>query len=132
MADLKEISVSLLSTTTISLAAAAATTLYTVPTGKRCILIEAVLVSAGTPFGGTSALTIGQVGALTDFIGTQTVSNLDAENDAVVMRPIPATPHTTPLKQKSYAAGTVIQADVTTGNGVAGCTLHLFGFLIDA
>ena len=124
--DLKEKADALLSTTTISLAAAAATTLYTVPAGKRCVITKAILVSAGTPFGGTSALTIGQVGALTDFLDTQTVSNLDAEYDAIIMTPVP---NATPVKQKSYAAATVIQANVTTGNGVAGCTLYLFGFL---
>ena len=37
--------------------------------------------------------------------------------------------NTTPLKIKSYVAGTVIQAQVANQSGVAGNTIYLFGFL---
>lgn len=124
MAALKEKAISLLSTTNLPLNATGATTLFTVPTGKRCVLSHATLVAGADC--STSALTIGQVGALTDFLNTQTLSAIDAANDVGVMRPVPAA--TTPL-QKSYAAGTVIQANVTTGNGGATNALYLFGYL---
>lgn len=113
-----------LSTTTVALNAVAATTIYTVPAGKRCVLAKAILVAGADA--STSALTIGQVGALTDFLGTQTLSNVDAQYDVAIMQPVP---NATTVKSKSYAAGTVIQADVTTANGGATNTLYLFGFL---
>jgi len=54
MAALKEKSVALLSTTTVAFNANADTVLYTVPTGKRCVLRHAVVV-AGADAGITSA-----------------------------------------------------------------------------
>lgn len=123
--DLKEKAVGLLSTTTISLAADADTTLYTVPAGKRCVLSHAVIVAADDA-GATTTITIGQSGATTDFLASNILSNLDAQYDAVIVKPIP---NTTPLKSKSYAAATVIKATVGSQSGAAGNTLYLFGFL---
>jgi hypothetical protein len=123
--DLKEKAVALLSTTTISLAADADTTLYTVPAGKRCVLSHAVIVAADDA-GATTTITIGQNGATTDFLASNILSNLDAQYDAVIVKPIP---NTTPLKSKSYAAATVIEATVASQSGAAGNTLYLFGFL---
>lgn len=45
---------------------------------------------------------------------TNQLDNLDAENDAVILMPVPAT---TPAKIKSYAAGTVIEAKVSNHAG---------------
>lgn len=115
----------LLSTTTVAFNANADTTIYTVPTGKRCVLTHAVVV-AGADAGATTTIAIGQDGAETDFIPANTLSNLDAQYDAVVLQPIP---NTTPLKNKSYAAGTVIQAQIGTQSGGATNTVYLFGFL---
>lgn len=123
--DLKEKAVALLSTTTISLAADADTTLYTVPAGKRCVLSHAVVVAADDA-GATTTLSIGQSGATTDFVPNNTLSNLDAQYDAVIIRPVP---NTTTLKSKSYAAATVIKGTVASQSGAAGNTLYLFGFL---
>lgn len=125
MANLKEKAISLLSTTTVSFAADDATTLYTVPTGKRCVLDSAIIV-AGADAGASTAVSIGQEGAVTDFLAAHTLSNLDAQYDAVVVRPVP---NTTPLKSKSYEAGTVIQMNVATQSGGATNTVYLFGFL---
>ena len=122
--DLKEKAVSLLSATTVSFAADGQTALYTVPTGKRCVLSHAVIVAAADA--GTTTVTIGQVGALTDFLAANTLGNLDAQYDSVIVMPIP---NTTPLKGKSYAAGTVIQVDVGSNAGAAGNTIYLYGFL---
>lgn len=122
--DLKEKSISLLSATTVTFGADGQTTLYTVPTGKRCVLSHAVIVAAADA--GTTTITIGQVGALTDFLPTNTLSNLDAQYDAVIVKPIP---NTTPLKNKSYAAATVIQVDVGAHAGDAGNTVYLYGML---
>lgn len=124
MAALRENSDSLLSATTIALNAAAATTLYTVPVGKRCVLTKAIIVAGADA--STSTVTIGKSTALTDFLNTQTLSNLDAQYDTVILTPVP---NSTPVKQKSYAAGDIIQVNVTSGVGGASNTLYLFGFL---
>jgi len=116
---------SLLSVTTVALNANADTTIYTVPTGKRCILHYAILV-AGADAGATSTISIGANGTETDFIPANTLSNLDAANDAVILMPVP---NTTPAKTKSYAATTVIQAQVANQSGGATNTLYLFGTL---
>ena len=115
----------LLSATTVSFAADGDTTLYTVPAGNRCVLTHAIVVAAADA-GATTTISIGQDTAETDFIPANTLSNLDAQYDAVVVMPIP---NTTPLKNKSYAAATVIQAQVATQSGAAGNTVYLFGIL---
>ena len=125
MPNLKEKSISLLSATTVALNANADTTIYTVPTGKRCILECAILV-AGADAGATTTIAIGADGTETDFIPANILSNLDAQYDSVILRPIP---NTTPLKSKSYAAGTVIQAQVGTQSGGATNTLYLYGMI---
>jgi hypothetical protein len=124
MADLKEKGIALLSTTTLPLNAVAAVTLYTVPTGKRCVLTQAILVAGADA--STSALTIGQVGALTDFLGTQTLTGINAAYDVAILMPVP---NATTVMTKSYPATTIIQADVTTGSGGATNSLYLYGFL---
>ena len=125
MPNLKEKSVSLLSATTVALNANADTTIYTVPTGKRCILECAILV-AGADAGATTTIAIGADGTETDFLAANTLSNLDAQYDSVILRPIP---NTTTLKSKSYAAGTVIQAQIANQSGGATNTLYLYGML---
>ena len=123
--DLKEISDSLLSTTTVSFQSTGATTLYTVPSGKRCVLAYARVI-CGTAASTTAVITFGQVGALTDFLGSQTMTNLAAQYDAVICAPIPAA---TPVKTKSYAATTIIQMNVGTADadGSADATVMLYG-----
>lgn len=116
---------SLLSATTVSFAANADTTLYTVPTGLRCVLHYAVVV-ANADAGATTQLSIGANGTETDFINAYTLSNLDAANDAVIVMPVP---NSTPVKIKSYAASTVIQAQITNQSGGTGNTIYLYGHL---
>lgn len=125
MADLKEKASALLSATTVAFDADADTTVYTVPVDKRCVLSHAIVV-AGADAGATTDLSIGQAAAGTDFVSGIVLSNLDAANDAVKIEPIPADP---PVKAKSYAAGTVIEAKIATQSGGATNTIYLFGFL---
>lgn len=125
MPALQTKAITLLSATTVSFAANADTTIYTVPAGKRCVLHSAIVV-AGADAGATTTIAIGQNTAETDFIPANTLSNLDAQYDAVVLQPIP---NTTPLKGKSYGEGIVIQAQVGSQSGGATNTVYLFGFL---
>lgn len=124
MAALNTLASTLLSATTVSLAADAHTTLYTVPAGKRCILSHAILVAGANA--NSTDISIGQNGAETDFIPTNQCDNLDAQYDAIILMPVPAT---TPTKTKSYAAGTVIEAAVSNQAGGATNTLYLYGTL---
>lgn len=125
MADAKEKGAALLSTTTVAFNGNGDTTLYTVPVGKRCVLSYAVVV-AGASAGATTDLSIGAAAAGTDFVSGIVLSNLDAQYDSVEIAPLPAAP---PVKAKSYAAGTVIEAVVATQSGGATNTIYLFGFL---
>lgn len=124
MVDLKEKAISLLSEATVSFGADGQTNLFTVPAGKRCVLHGALVVAAADA--GTTTISVGQVGALTDFLGAQTLGNLDAQYDAAWLMPVPSA---TPAKIKSYPAGTVIQADVGSHAGSAGNQVYLFGVL---
>ena len=128
MAALNENSITLLSTTAIaSLAGVAATTLYTVPAGKKAVLYAAALECAAD-VGASLDFTIGRSTALTDFVGTYAGDNLDADEDIIWIQPVPAA---TAPKCKIYPAATIIQINVTVaGNAVAG-VVYLFGFLID-
>lgn len=124
MAALREYSVALLSSVTVSLAADGDTTIYMVPSDKRCILSHAILVAGSDA--GTSDISIGQNGAETDFVGVTNLDNLDAQYDAVLLAPVPSA---TPAMLKSYAGNTTIQAQVANHAGGATNTLFLYGTL---
>lgn len=127
MPDLRENSISLLSATTVSLAADGQTTIYTVPVGKRCILAFAILVVGADA--GTTDIQIGAQGSTTDFCGPSDLDLINAQYDACILQPMPvATPGSIVLT-KSYAAGTIIEADVTNFAGGATNTLYLYGTL---
>lgn len=128
MSDLDAGSDSLLSVTVIAdYSSETQTALYAVPTGMKLILTKAYIVANGD-VGANLVLTIGQNGAVTDFVGTTNGDNLDAAGgeDVILMAPVPSA---TPAKLKRYAAGTVIELDVATaGNAVAG-ECYLYGTL---
>ena len=128
--DLRASAVTLLSTTTVSLAADAATTLYTVPTGKVCILSHAILVAGADA--GTSDVSIGQTGAVTDFVGAIDLANVDAANDACRLAPVPVAATASAAKEEAYAAATAILATVTNHAGGASNKIYLLGTLYDA
>jgi hypothetical protein len=127
VAKLKEKSCSLLSTTTVSLAANADTTIYTVPTGKTCVLSHAFLVVGADPNG--TDISIGANGSETDFVGAIDLNNLTTALDAALLAPVPVAAASSAARLKSYAAGTVIEAQVTNQAGGATNTLYLFGFI---
>ena len=124
MGNLNQLATTLLSATTVALNADADTDLYTVPPGKRCILSHAILVAGADA--STTDISIGANGTETDFLPVNNLANLDAQYDTVILQPVP---NLTPTKTKSYAAGTLIQAQVTNQAGGATNTLYLFGTL---
>lgn len=127
MADLKTLGVALLGTATLDVQSTGQTTIYTVPVEVRCILDHIKIVSGATA-SPTAIVSFGQNGATTDFLTNQTMTNLAAQYDTVICVPIP---NATPVKTKSYAAGTVIEADVTTNDADGGTdnAVYVFGTL---
>jgi hypothetical protein len=118
----------LLSVKPISFAANGDTALYTVPATQRVILSKAVVI-AGADAGATTTISIGAAGSTTDFIPVNTLSNLDAFDDAVTLMPVP---NTTPTKFKYYGLNTVITATVGSHSGGANNTVLLYGTLYNA
>ncbi len=111
----------------VALNAVAKTTLYTVPTGKIMIPMGICLVAGADC--GASVLTIGRSTALTDFIASITLGNIDAAGDMAWLQPVP---NAAPVILKTYAAGVLFQIDVTTALGGATNYVDLFGWLKDA
>ncbi len=117
---------SLLSSTSITdMSNADIQTLFTVPTGKTCILSHAILEVSGDA-GASGVLTIGSGASASDFVGTTNVDNLDADGDCILMMPVPSA---TPATLKAYAAGAVISLDVATAANAVTGSLYLFGIL---
>lgn len=114
-------------TTTVDFSTTGQTTLYTVPAGQIFIPTMAV-IRAGSDAAATDA-TFGRVGALTDWIGTTQLDNLDADGDQIKIEQTNANP---PTKSKTYAAGVVFQIDVTVAAGGATNYVDLFGYLVGA
>jgi len=105
------------------------TTLYTVPTGKKCVLNYVRLRNISADCA-SAVVTVGQVGALTDFLGSQTLSGLNAAASTGILTPVP---NATTVKGIEYTAGEVIQIDVATAAGSAcTATVELFGTLDDS
>ena len=126
MPDLTENALTKVSSTTVAFNAVAATTLYTVPPGKLFIPVLAVIRAGADAV--LTDVTFGRVGALTDWLGTIQLDNLDADGDQVKVEQTNANP---PTKSKTYAAGVVFQIDVTVAQGGIINYVDLFGFLID-
>ena len=124
---LKETSVALLGTATLSSQAVATTTIYTVPAGKRCLL-DHIAIVAGATASPTMVVSFGQTAAATDFLDDQTTTNLAAQYDRIICAPVP---NATPVKTKSYAAATVIVADVVTSDADGGTdnAVYVYGTL---
>lgn len=136
MADLKTLCESLLSATSVAFDAAAQTTLFTVPTGKTCVVTKAVIVVGGDA--AETDITIGKTASWDDWAGAATsigggdiaLDNADAAGDVVIISP--ATFVQTPAAvniESTYTAGEVIKIDVVAGNGNASNTVYLFGYL---
>jgi len=133
MADLKEKAIALLSSVaTVDLGSTGQTTIYTVPVGKKCVLDHARIRCLSGDAKAT-VVTFGQVGALTDFLGAQTLVALNA---AAATGKLEVVPNASTVIAVEYTAGTVLQIDVTTASGDGGgtptATVELFGMIDDA
>lgn len=133
MSALNENAVTLLSTTTVDHSGTGQTTLYTVPTGKSCLICFIIIKAAGDE--AATDITIGKTASWDDYIGGAgshlaadlQLDNLDVAGDVCMIGPgMIANPATNSVV---YTTGEVIKVDVTAGNGNVGNTYYLYGIL---
>ncbi len=129
MADLKEKSIGLVSQNLgFNMNSVAFTTLFTVPTGKEFTPF-AICVSKISATVTTFTATFGQSGAKTDFLPTQTLTNITTVGAAVWLMPVPSA--TPAREQVTYTAGEAFGIDVTAADN-ATADVSVFGFLNDS
>ncbi|MHC4891056.1 MAG: hypothetical protein ACYTEO_16515 [Planctomycetota bacterium] len=135
MADLRESCEVLLSSTTVAFNAAAQTTLYTVPTGKSCVLTKAIVIAGADCV--DAEITIGVTATWDNWIGANgfyganlDLDELDAAGEYCIISPTAdADPVAAASVLTRYTAGEVIKVDVTNTGGGATNTIMLFGIL---
>ncbi len=137
--DLKETSAEArLSTTTVAFNAAGQTTLYTVPSGKTCIITKVIVVAGADCV--DAEITIGVTASWDNWLGANgmlganlDLDELDAAGEYCIISPTAdADPVAAASVLTRYTAGEVIKIDVTNSGGGATNTVHLFGLLQDA
>lgn len=100
------------------------TTIYTVPIGRKCVL-DHVRIRNLSANATSATCTIGQTGALTDFLDTQTLSGLSAAAATGILRPIPSA---TTVKGIEYTEGETLVFRVVVAAGVTcTATIEFFG-----
>ena len=139
MADLIENCEGLLSTTNVAFDSTAQTTLYTVPTGKTCIITKVIVIAGADAV--ASDITIGVTASWDNWLGANGIGGtdlaldeLDAAGEYTIITPITDTATTVGAISvlTRYTAGEIIKVDVTVAGGGATNTFHLFGILADA
>jgi hypothetical protein len=132
LADLKEKSgMSLLSSTTMSLATSASKqVLYTVPTGKSCIVTHVVIRSPSATAAAATSVACGFTvtsGTAGDFRQSQTLVNLSTATTGALIWDFPS--HATTQTQSAIGiAGSTFGIWLATGASVT-ATIDVFGYL---
>lgn len=129
--DLEEIAVSLLGAVDgVNIGdTATSETIYTVPPGKVCIL-DHIIIRNLSATAASAVVSVGQLGALTDFLPNQTITALNSTNSVGILRPVP---NATTVKHIQYSAGTLIKLDVATAStGACTARVEAWGKLADA
>lgn len=103
--------------------ATTSTVIYTVLAGHECTL-DHVRIRNLTGDATTATCTVGQTGALTDFLNTQTLSALNAAAATGKLMPIPSA---TTAKGIEYPAGTVINFRTVAAGAAVTCTVEAWG-----
>ena len=102
--------------------------LGTTKTGKTFVWTKLILHSLSAS-AASVVITLGQSGTATDFLGAQTLTNLNAAGKIAILQPVP---NTTPIVGVEYDGGTTLSLDVTTVQGGAvTATADVFGYYID-
>jgi len=122
--DLKK-TIHVLDTVEVDFSSTGETALHTTVSGEITVLFAAVVRGGGDA--GATEVTIGQSGEVTDFLNTQTLSNLDAFGDIAILQPVPSA---TPACLKFYYGETEIRMRVNTADGNATNWVDLLGYTI--
>lgn len=131
--DLKEISCALLASKSgvdLNGVADTETALYVVPTGKKAI-IHKVVIRGLSASAALAVITLGKTGGACDeFLGNQTLSNLNGTTKAGILQTVP---NATTVAQTILNAGESFGCEITTAaGGACTCTMDVFGHLYDA
>ena len=128
--NLNEECVSLLaSVAAVDLNSVAFNSLYQCAPGKKWIPVAVVPRNLSADAASATA-TFGESASQTDFLGTQTLSNLSAAGKAAILQPIP---NATPVAIVEYDEDDDFGIDVTQAAGSAcTATLDVFGYEYDA
>ena len=133
MADAKEKTIALISSTAAVNLAAVATTekaLYTVPTGSTLVVTNVVMrLFSGDEHGTPPIVTFGiGGGACDEYLGDQTINvTANYANEYLMLRPIQAA---TPVTGDIVPAASSFSMEITQANGAAlTCTIDVFGYL---
>ena len=127
---LKEVAISLLSSTaSCNLAATAATekNLYTVPTGKSAVITHVVMRTFSEDCT-TAVVTFGITGgAAEEFLGDTTLTGITASfaTQFVLLQKVP---NATPVAHTILTAAQIFCMEITTA-GAGTCTIDVFGYL---
>lgn len=106
----------------------ATTNLFVVPPGKEFTPF-AVCISKISATITTATVTFGQTTAKTDFLDTQTLTNITTAGGGIWLQPVV---HATPAREiVTYTAAEIFCIDVTALDA-ATCDISVFGFLNDA
>jgi hypothetical protein len=105
------------------------TILYTVPSGRTCIISRVILRNFSAD-SASSTVSIGQAGTATDFLGTQTLTGITGSylTQALTLTNVP---NATPVVQVVYAASlNIVLKTVAAAGSACTCTADVFGYLI--
>lgn len=108
--------------------AATETALYANPTGSGKTFIPVLVIAKNFSAACTTAVvTFGKTGGACDeFLGDQTLTNISAAGDALIIMPVPAA---TTAMIEEFAAGDTFGVEITTAEGGAlTCDMIVFGF----
>ena len=133
MADAKEKTIALISSTATCNLAAVATTekvLYTVPTGKTLVVTNVILRKfSGDEHATPPIITLGiGGGACDEYLGDQTINvTANYAEEYLMLRPVQAA---TPVTGDCVPAASSFSMEITQANGAAlTCTIDVFGYL---
>jgi len=124
VSDLKK-TIHVLDTVNVDFSTTGETVLYTTISGETTVLTQAGVRAGGDA--GATEVTIGQSGEVTDFLDTQTLSNLNAFGEMVILQPVP---NATPVGLKHYYGETQIRMNVETADGGAINWVDILGYII--
>ncbi len=115
--------------TAVDLNAVAFNNLYRCAPGKKWIPV-AVVMRKLSATAASALATLGESASQTDFLGTQTLSNINAAGKAAILQPVP---NATPVAIVEYDEDDDFGLDVTQAAGSAcTATFDVFGYEYDA